>query len=155
MFDPQRTVNLIKGALLDPEPTWRSYLPEAGNWQKTAVLLTGPLIVASALIAYVLGMLGGGPFGIRPTLTSTVLSMVSGVGLIIGTVSAPRSRILTSTSRPASPRLASGLSRSQGAGHIGGRSRGSLAEPGNGGVVIPFQTSRLGRRASRRPGSPR
>ncbi len=79
MFDPQRTVNLIKGALLDPEPTWRSYLPEAGNWQKTAVLLTGPLIVASALIAYVLALVvGGGPFGIRPTLVSTVMSMVSG-----------------------------------------------------------------------------
>ena len=86
MIDPQRTVNLIKGALLDPEPTWRSYLPEAGNWQKTAVLLTAPLIVASALIAYVLGMVGGGPFGIRPTLMSTVMSMVAG-GAAIAIVS--------------------------------------------------------------------
>jgi hypothetical protein len=78
MFEPQRTIQLVKGALLDPEPTWRGYLAEAGDWKKTAVLLTGPLIVASALIAYVLSFSGGGPFGIRPTLTSTVLSMVSG-----------------------------------------------------------------------------
>ncbi len=44
MFDLKRTLDLINGALFDSEPTWRAYLPEAGDWQKTAFLLTGPLI---------------------------------------------------------------------------------------------------------------
>lgn len=78
MFDPARTVQLVRGALLEPEPTWHSYLSEAGDWKQTAVLLTGPLIVASALIAYLLGFLGGGPFGIRPTIASTLLSIIAG-----------------------------------------------------------------------------
>ncbi len=80
MLDPARTVELIKGALFDSEATWRSYLPEAGDWKKTAVLLTGPMIVAAALIAYLLGLLFSGlsAFGFRPTLFSTVLSMVAG-----------------------------------------------------------------------------
>ena len=79
MFNFNRTVQLVRGALIDPEPTWRGYLPEAGDWQKTAALLTGPLIVASAVIAYLLGFLGSdssifGPF--RPTLASTLLGIV-------------------------------------------------------------------------------
>jgi hypothetical protein len=73
-----RTVQLVRGALFDAEATWRAYLPEAGDWQKTALLLTGPLIVASAIIAYVLGFLGSdsmfGPF--RPTIMSTLLGIV-------------------------------------------------------------------------------
>ena len=51
MFDLNRTIKLITGALLDREATWREYLPEADNWQKTAFLLTGPLIIASAVLA--------------------------------------------------------------------------------------------------------
>ena len=80
MFDLQRTVQLAKGALFDAEATWHSYLPEAGDWKKTAILLTGPLIVAAALIAYVLGVLtsGASMFGIRPTIGSTILTIVSG-----------------------------------------------------------------------------
>lgn len=81
MFDPKRTLELVKGALLDAEPTWRSYLPEAGDWKKTAFLLTGPLIVAAALIAYLLGFAGSDSsvFGqFRPTLGSTLISMVLG-----------------------------------------------------------------------------
>lgn len=78
MFDLNRTVQLVRGALFDPETTWRSYLPEAGDWQKTAMLLTGPLIVVSAIIAYLLGFLGSdsmfGPF--RPTILSTLLGIV-------------------------------------------------------------------------------
>lgn len=79
MFDLNRTVQLVRGALFDPEATWRSYLPEAGDWQKTAVLLTGPLIVVSAVVAYLLGFLGSdssilGPF--RPTLGSTLIGIV-------------------------------------------------------------------------------
>ena len=78
MFDPKRTIELVKGAMLEPELTWRSYLAEAGDWKKTAALLTGPLIVAAALIAYVLGNLTGGTFGFRPTLASLIVGIVSG-----------------------------------------------------------------------------
>lgn len=78
MFDPTRTLELVKGALLEPEPTWYGYLGETDDWKKTAALLTGPLIVASALIAYLLGFLGGGPFGVRPTIGSTLLNIVAG-----------------------------------------------------------------------------
>ncbi|MEX2125323.1 MAG: Yip1 family protein [Woeseia sp.] len=81
MFDLKRTLALVRGALLDPEPAWRAYLPEAGDWKKTAFLLTGPLIVAAAVIAYLLGFLGSGTsilgFG-RPTLGSMLLQICMG-----------------------------------------------------------------------------
>ena len=88
MFDPARTVQLVQGALFDAETTWRSYLPDAGDWKKTAVLLTAPLIVGAALIAYVLGLLGAGLslLGFRPTLVSTLVSIVAG-GVAIAIVS--------------------------------------------------------------------
>jgi hypothetical protein len=88
MFDLKRTLELIRGALLDPEATWRSYLPEAGDWKRTAFLLTGPLIVAAAVIAYLLGLLGssGSIFGFgRPTLGTTVLQILMGA-VIAGVV---------------------------------------------------------------------
>jgi hypothetical protein len=81
MFDLKRTLDLVRGALFDPEATWRSYLPEAGDWKRTALLLTGPLIVAAAIIAYLVGFLGSGEsiFGVgRPTLLSTLLRIVMG-----------------------------------------------------------------------------
>lgn len=81
MIDLKRTVALVRGALFQPEATWREYLPEAGDWKKTALLLTGPLIVASALIAYLVGFLGTDVplFGrFRPTLLSTVWTIVIG-----------------------------------------------------------------------------
>ncbi|MCB1680130.1 MAG: YIP1 family protein [Halioglobus sp.] len=87
-MDLQRTLTLAKGALLDPEPTWRGYLPEAGDWQHTAALLTAPLIVASTIAAYLLGFLGSGVslFGqFRPTLGSSLLGIVSGA-VAIGVV---------------------------------------------------------------------
>lgn len=79
MIDLNRTLTLVRGALFDPEATWRSYLPEAGDWQKTAFLLTGPLIILSTIIAFLLGQLGGDGslFGqFRPTLTSSLLGIV-------------------------------------------------------------------------------
>ncbi len=80
MIDLPRTLNLIRGGVFDPEKTWREYLPEADDWQKTALLLTAPLIVLSAIAAYLIGFLGSGVsmFGqFRPTIMSTVVSMVS------------------------------------------------------------------------------
>jgi hypothetical protein len=81
MFDLERTLDLVRGALFDPEATWRRYLPDAGDWKRTAFLLTGPLIVASAIIAYLLGFLSTGTsiFGLaRPTLVWTLLQILMG-----------------------------------------------------------------------------
>lgn len=78
MLDLNRTLSLIKGALFDPEATWRGYLPEADNWQRTAFLLTGPLIILAAVLGYLIGLLGSGAyvFGLRPTIMMTVLGIV-------------------------------------------------------------------------------
>jgi hypothetical protein len=80
MIDLNRTLSLVKGGIFDPEKTWRDYLPEAENWQKTAFLLTGPLIIFAAVAAYLLGFLGSdvSVFGrFRPTIVSTIMTMVS------------------------------------------------------------------------------
>lgn len=84
MFDFARTVRLVTGALFDSEATWRSYLNEAGDWKKTAMLLTGPLIVAAGVVGYVLGFLGSGAslLGLRPTLGSAL------AGIIIAAIAA-------------------------------------------------------------------
>jgi hypothetical protein len=78
VLDLNRTFSLIKGALFDPEATWRGYLPEADNWQRTAFLLTGPLIILAAVLGYLIGLLFGGAyvFGLRPTIGMTLLGMV-------------------------------------------------------------------------------
>jgi hypothetical protein len=80
MIDLARTLQLVRGGFFDAEATWRSYLGEAGDWKKTALLLAGPLIIASAVIAYVLSLLGSGAslFGLRPTLSGLVLVIVWG-----------------------------------------------------------------------------
>ena len=79
-LDLNRTLTLVRGALLDPEGTWRGYLPEAGDWQKTALLLTGPLIIGAVVIAYLLGLLTGGSFfGLfRPTIVSSIMNIILG-----------------------------------------------------------------------------
>jgi hypothetical protein len=85
MMDFNRTIKLVTGALFDREATWRGYLPEAGDWRKTAFLLTGPLIVVSAIAAYVLGLVfsGSSLLGMfRPTLLSTAIGIVtSAIGI--------------------------------------------------------------------------
>lgn len=81
MFDLNRTIKLIAGALFDREPTWRSYLPEADDWKKTAFLLTGPLIVVSAVASYLLSLVFADsalfPL-LQPTLLSTFFTVVTG-----------------------------------------------------------------------------
>ncbi|MDH3615346.1 MAG: YIP1 family protein [Gammaproteobacteria bacterium] len=80
MIDLKRTLSLISGGMFDSEQTWRNYLPEAENWQKTAFLLTGPLIIFAAVAAYIFGFLGSdiSLFGqFRPTIISTILTMIT------------------------------------------------------------------------------
>lgn len=80
MFDLNRTLQLVRGALFNAEATWRAYLPEAGDWMKTAMLLTVPLIVASTVIAYLIALLGSDVtmFGqFRPTLLSSAMNIIT------------------------------------------------------------------------------
>ncbi len=80
MIDLKRTLNLVSGGMFDPEQTWRKYLPEAEDWQKTVFLLTGPLIIFAAVAAYIFGFLGSDISlfgGFRPTIVSTILTIIS------------------------------------------------------------------------------
>jgi len=56
MFDINKTIELIKGGLLEPRATWQSYLAENRSWQDTAVLLTLPLIIASSALSGILSL---------------------------------------------------------------------------------------------------
>lgn len=56
MFDAKRTLELIKGALLNPAATWDSYLSEADDWRRTATLLTLPLVVGCGVLGYLLAL---------------------------------------------------------------------------------------------------
>lgn len=81
MIDLTCTMKLISGALFDRESTWQGYLPEAGDWRKTAFLLSGPLIVVSGAVAYLLSLLSADSslFGLfRPTIMSTLVGFATG-----------------------------------------------------------------------------
>jgi len=87
MINPKRTLELLHGGLFDPEKTWREFLDTAEDWKKTAALVTGPLIVLSALAAYLVGFLGSSSSffaQFRPTLISTVGTMItSAIGAVV------------------------------------------------------------------------
>ncbi len=88
MFDVSRTIQLITGALFERETTWRNYLIEASDWKKTAFLLTGPLIVISAIGAYVMSLIFADStmFSIfRPTLLTTAFGIVMGA-IVVGII---------------------------------------------------------------------
>ena len=84
MFDVTRTLALIKGAFLDPEPTWDSYLPDASDWQKTAVLLTAPLIAVSVVLDYVFDVMFPNRIALVPD--PTLLNML--LGLVMAAIAA-------------------------------------------------------------------
>ena len=84
MFDFKRTFALIKGAIFNPEPTWDSYLADAEDWKKTAVLLTAPLIVGSSVLAYVLDLIFPNRMAFIPD--TSLLDMLKGI--VIGAVAA-------------------------------------------------------------------
>ncbi len=59
-FDFTKTLALVKGGLFDHQATWKSYLEENPDWQYTATVLAGPLIVANIVLSGILSrMLGG------------------------------------------------------------------------------------------------
>lgn len=59
-FDFTKSLALIKGGLLDHESTWKTYLEDCPGWQQTALVLTGPLFLASILISLIFSRLTGG-----------------------------------------------------------------------------------------------
>ena len=66
-FDFNKTLELIKGGLMSPEATWRSYLAGNPSWQQTLVVLTGPLILANVILGVIFFKLIGGysAFGVE------------------------------------------------------------------------------------------
>ena len=59
-FDFAKTLLLIKGGLLDHQATWNSYLEENRDWQYTATVLTGPIIIANVVLSTLLSRMTGG-----------------------------------------------------------------------------------------------
>lgn len=90
MPDIQKTLKLVSGALFDRESTWKSYLPDAENWQKTLMQLTLPLIIASAIAAFLMStvLADNSMFSLfKPTLKSTLIGMLGSL-LMAGLVAA-------------------------------------------------------------------
>jgi len=77
MFDLKRTLALIKGAIFDPDSTWESYLPDATDWRKTAALLTGPLVVASVVLDFVVDLVIPNRFAF--VASPSVMNMLLGI----------------------------------------------------------------------------
>ena len=59
-LDFAKTISLIKGGLLDHQATWTSYLEENRDWQYTATVLTGPLLIANVVLSVLLSRMTGG-----------------------------------------------------------------------------------------------
>lgn len=83
MFDLQKTLNLIKGGLLEPVQTWESYLAGNHDWKETASILTGPLILVSVVLTSILGWLfrNHSLFGQQTGFRTTILVLI---GAVIG-----------------------------------------------------------------------
>jgi hypothetical protein len=82
-FDVNKTLGLIKGGLLDAEATWKAYLEENPSWQQTAMVLTGPLLVANVLLTLIFSRLVGGynAFGYQ---SGWFVSLI--LGLVVGSL---------------------------------------------------------------------
>jgi hypothetical protein len=82
-FDFRKTLQLAQGALFSPEATWTAYLAENPPWKQTALLLTGPLLLAYVVItAFMLRDLGGGFFEMLVrNLVITLISLAIAVGV--------------------------------------------------------------------------
>lgn len=61
MLELDKTLSLIRGALFTPQPTWRTYYPEAGKWTDTARDLTLPLIVGTLILTFILSTIFSDP----------------------------------------------------------------------------------------------
>ncbi len=59
-IDLKETLRLISGGILDHKTTWKNYLDQEPSWQKTALLLTGPLIIANVVLSLIFAKIVGG-----------------------------------------------------------------------------------------------
>ena len=59
-FDYKKTIELIKGGLLDPSNTWGRYLEQNPGWRETAINLTGPLLIANVVLTLIFSRITGG-----------------------------------------------------------------------------------------------
>ena len=83
-IDFAKSVALIKGALLEPDATWRSYLAEEPVWLRTAVLLAAPLVVASALGALILSaVFSGSPTFGAPGFFGMLYGIIMGCASLV------------------------------------------------------------------------
>ncbi|MDH4073267.1 MAG: YIP1 family protein [Gammaproteobacteria bacterium] len=84
MFDFNRTLALVKGAIFDPDATWAGYRADAEDWQKTALLLTAPLIVGSRVLYWLFDLVLPNRFDFIGN--TTILETL--VGIVIAAVAA-------------------------------------------------------------------
>ncbi|MDN5938429.1 MAG: YIP1 family protein [Salinisphaera sp.] len=85
-FDFARTQELLKGAALEPEPTWQAYHAQAHDWTVTATLLAGPMIVITAILVPILGWIFGTNMlpGIGGFIAQIILTLIMGlIGLAV------------------------------------------------------------------------
>jgi len=86
-MDFKKTLNLIKGMLVEPRATWEAYAAENRDWQYTALILTVPLVVACAVAAWILGILFSGlyvlGFGPRSFIHLLIAVIVSLAGIAL------------------------------------------------------------------------
>ncbi len=87
MFDIQKTIDIVRRALLEPESAWRSWLEESADWQKTALILTVPLVVTAVVGRYIVGLIFSDPFATAGGLIGIlrgIVFMLIGVGVTAG-----------------------------------------------------------------------
>jgi len=86
-FDFAKTLSLIKGGLLDHQATWNTYLEENRDWQYTATVLTGPVLIANVVLSIFLSRMTGGfaYIGYHGSLLTNLFwgLVTAGLGLII------------------------------------------------------------------------
>jgi Yip1 domain len=89
MFDWQKTLDLIKNGLLEPRKAWESFHKENLGWQSTAMVLTLPLVVVTAVLVTILAwifrsqyMIGYGGGGLLGLVLGIIFSLV---GIAIAT----------------------------------------------------------------------
>jgi len=82
-FDYTKTLVLVKGGLLDHENTWKTYLENCPDWQQTALVLTGPLFLASVLLTHILSRLTGG-YAMYLYGSNWLMALIS--GLVMGAI---------------------------------------------------------------------
>lgn len=74
-FDLNKTLELVKGGLLNPAETWGSYLGENPDWKDTLVVLTAPLLLANVVLGLLLSRIMGtmSPFGLSGNWFSAMI----------------------------------------------------------------------------------